>query len=166
MNGLQERLVEKGWPTSDIRDTLRIIDNAQQKKTAGIRFLDKSVYWVVLLVAIIGNLIISIVLIPFFLVLKEYLLYLIIITLGITFGLFFNLLINNIEGLSKTHHVIVGLFIPVFALVNMFYITGTANYLQTLIQIDNIQQPWLIGVVYALAFISPYLVPKLYQINL
>ena len=164
MNGLQERLMERGWASRDINHALNIME--QHKKTPGILFLDKSIYWVVLLVAIIGNLVISIVLIPFLMVLKEYLLYLIIIILGVTFGLFFNLLINNIEGLKKTQHLIAGLFIPIFALVNLFYITGTANYLQSLMKIDNAQQPWLIGIVYAAAFISPYLMPKLYQINL
>ena len=100
MEEIKNKLVEEGWKKRDINKTIRIIEKAKENKHPKIKLLDKTVYWFSLLIAIVGNLIISISLIPVLLALKGQQLYFIIIVLGISFGLLFELLIRTIENLK------------------------------------------------------------------
>jgi len=151
---LEERLAEKGWSKRDISKTVRIIRKA--KKHPKIRVLDESVYWFSLLLAIIGNFIISVSLIPVLLVLQSFPLYLVLITIGVAFGLLFELLIRTIEHLEVQEHLFLGIIVPAIAVFNVFIIVVFSNSLEEVIKIDNPQNPLMIGVVYAGAFILPY----------
>lgn len=157
---------DRKWTDEHIEKTLEIIEKSKENKTKGIRFLDTVVYWAVLIVAIIGNIILSIILIPFMLVLKHFLLYIVIFVLAFVFGLFFDLLLREIEHLDQPHHIIAGLFIPALAIINVFYMTTFANYLTKTIQLNNIHNPILVGFVYTIAFIAPYLFYKITKKNI
>jgi len=162
MDNLKKRLVEKGWDKKDINKTLKIIEKAKANKHPHIKILDKSVYWISLIVAIIGNIIISISLIPVLLALRNFQLYLIVITMGIAFGLLFELLIRTIEHLETKHHIFLSIIIPINAVINIIVIILFSNRLEGAI---NIQNPVLIGVVYAVAFILPYSIYQLFLKN-
>ena len=151
---------DKLWTDEEIEKTLNILKKAKEEKSSKIKFLDKTVYWVVLIVAIIGNLILSIILIPFMLVLKHIILYVIIFVLAFIFGLFFDLLLREIEQLDQPHRIIAGLFIPALAIINVFYMAQFSNYLTDTIQLNNPHNPFLVGFVYTTAFIVPYLFYK------
>ena len=161
MYKLKKRLKEKGWPRKDIDKTIKIVKEAKEKKHPAIKFLDKTVYWISLIIAIIGNFIISIALIPFLMVLKSIQLFLVIIVLGLSFGLMFELLIRSIEHLEVKHHIFLAVLIPVVAVINVFIITLVSNNLEEIFNINNPQNPFLVGVVYAVAFILPFIFYKL-----
>ena len=163
MRDIKKRLEEKGWSKRDINKTLKILEKA--KKNPKIKILDKSVYWISLLVAIIGNIIISISLIPFLLALRSFQLYLIIITMGIAFGLLFELLIRTIEHLETKHHLFLSIIIPIIAVINIIAIVLFSNRLEEAINIQNPHNPVLIGVVYAVAFMLPYSIYQLFLKN-
>jgi len=154
MRDIKNYLVEKGWKKSDINKTIKIIERAKKNKHPQIKVLDKFVYWFSLLIAIIGNLVISISLIPVLIVLKGPQLYLVIITLGLAFGLLFELLIRTIENLEIKHHLFLGIIIPIIAVINFIIIS---NNMKELIGIESPQDPIIIGAVYAIAFILPYI---------
>ena len=97
-------------------------------------------------------------LIPFLLALRDMLLYTIIITLGVAFGLLFDLLIRDIDTLGSKHYIIAGLFIPCLAIINVFYMAGFTNTLTASFHLKNIHPPLLVGAVYTIAFITPYIV--------
>ena len=162
MQDLKKRLIEKGWDKRDINKTLKIIEKAKADKHHHIKILDKSVYWISLLVAIAGNFIITIALIPELLALKGLQLYLIIVTLGISFGLLFELLIRTIEHLKTKHHIFLGTIIPILAVINFIIVS---NNMKKLIGIENPQNPFLVGIVYAVAFILPYSIYQLFLKN-
>lgn len=157
---------DKRWTDKEIEKTLKIIEKAKEEKPKGIKFLDAAVYWGVLIVAIIGNLILSIILIPFMLVLKHFILYIIIILIAFIFGLFFDLLLREIEQIDYKHHIIAGLFIPALAIINVFYMTRFSNYLTETIQLNNIHNPLIVGCVYTIAFITPYLFYRITKKNI
>jgi hypothetical protein len=154
MEGIKNYLVEKGWNKKDINKTLKIIEKAKKSKSLQIKALDKFVYWFSLLIAVIGNLIISISLIPILLVLKGVSLYIVVITLGLSFGLLFELLVRGIENLDVKHHLFLGIIIPVIAVINFFVIS---NSLEELIGLKNPQDPIIVGSVYTIAFMLPYI---------
>ena len=163
MRDIKNKLIEKGWSKRDINTNLKILEKA--KKHPKIQILDKAVYWISLIVAIIGNIIISISLIPFLLTLRNFQLYLIIITMGIAFGLLFELLIRTIEHLETKHHLFLSIIIPIIAVINIIAIVLFSNRLEEAINIQNLHNPVLIGVVYAVAFMLPYSIYQLFLKN-
>ena len=151
---IRKHLIETGWKKSDVNKTIKIIERAKKNKHPKIKLLDKSVYWFSLVIAIIGNFIISVTLIPFILALSGASLYLIVITLGLAFGLLFELLIRTIENLEIKHHLFLGIIIPITTLINFIIIS---NNIKKLIGIESPQDMLIVGSVYAIAFILPYI---------
>jgi len=158
---LRTRLLEKGWTEEDINKAIQIIESAKEKKPPAIKFIDSIVYWAVLIVTIVGNIILSIILIPFLLTLNHIQLYLIICTIAATFGFLFDLLIRDIENLEQKHYIIAGIFIPSMAIIDVFFMVQFANYLTNIMQLSTIQHnPLIVGVFYTASFIAPYLINK------
>src|SRR3989344_1677481 len=121
--------------------------------------LNRIVYCTALLVAIVGNVVISAALVPFLIVLRDFPLTLVIFTLGLTFGMLFNQLIRDIEFVDRAHHVIAGIFIPGLAVVNIFIMTRLANHFITLFQVQNAaHSPLVVSVNYLVAFVLPLFV--------
>ena len=159
MKDIKNRLIEKGWSKKDINKTVKIIEKAKSNKHPKIKLLDKLIYWISLTVVIAGNFIIAISLIPELLVLKGMQLYLVIITLGSSFGLLFELLIRTIEHLKAKHHIFLGIIIPILAIINFIIVSTT---LKELTGIENPQNPMLIGVIYSISFILPYVIYQVF----
>ncbi len=160
---LEQRLRQKGWTEEDIKKASSIIQAAAEKKPDRIKKIDKLVYWAVLVVTIIGNTIISIILIPFLLALKNIQLYIIITTIALTFGFLFDLLIRDLQAVEQEQVIIAWIFIPAIAIINVFFMTQFSNHLIEIMMLKNIAEhnPLLIGAAYTLAFICPYLIRKL-----
>lgn len=154
---LAVRLRQKGWDVADIAHASQILNDSEHK-VGNIKFLDAILYWAALLVAILGNMVLSIVLIPFLLALHGLILYTVIITLGIAFGVLFDMLIRDIDTIGTHHHIMAGLFIPSLAIINVIYMTNFANSLTISLELTNIHSPLLVGAVYTIAFVIPYAV--------
>ena len=137
-------------------------EKAKKSKHPKIKMLDKAVYWLSLVTAIIGNFIISIALIPFILALTGIQLYMIIITLGLAFGLLFELVVRGIENLEAKHHLFLGIIIPVITVINFIIISKN---IKTFIGLENPQDPVIVGSVYAIAFILPYISYQIFLKN-
>jgi hypothetical protein len=104
----------------------------------------------------VGNFIISISLIPLLLALKSFQLYGSVIIIGLSFGLLFELLIRTIEMQAK-HHVFLSIIIPIIAVVNVFVIVLYSNSFMESLNIQNPQNPFFVGLVYAIFFMIPYI---------
>ena len=159
---IEGKLKKKGWTKKEINDTLKIFREAKNNKHPAIKFLDKSVYWIALIAAILGNFIISVVLIPFLLTLRDFQLYLVIVTIGLAFGLLFELLIRSITHLEARHHLFFGFLVPIVAIINVFIITNVANNLEKKLMIESAYNPLVVSVVYGAAFIIPYVFYRLF----
>jgi len=157
MKNLIDRLEKKGWSRKDIDKAVEIIHNAKQLKTPENRFLEKRVYWILLVLIIAANFAISVALIPVFMALKGAFLYFVIIILGIVFGLLFELVIRSIEHLEKKHHVFLAILIPAVALANVFAVARISNNLTSALSLANFQNPLAVGLVYAASFVLPYI---------
>ena len=158
MQNLIKRLEKRGWSKKEILEAVGKIHKAKQLKTPETRFLEKRIYWILLIVIVAANFAISVALIPILMVLKGIFLYSIIITLGIVFGLLFELVIRSIEHLEKRHHLILAIFIPIIALVNVFVISKVSNDLTKTLNLKNLHNPIIIALIYAASFVLPYIV--------
>ena len=162
MRSLERSLAAKGWAKKDIAKAIKIIDHAKKNKHPKIKLLDRAIYWLSLLIAIIGNLIISIALVPFLLEPNNARLYMIIIILGISFGLLFELLVRKIEYLNAKHHIFLGTAIPVLAILNFAVIL---NKMESFIEISAKQNPLAIGAIYSISFMFPYIIYQFFLKN-
>jgi hypothetical protein len=162
MRDIKNYLIEKGWDKKDVNRTVKIIENAKKNRHPKIKILDKTVYWLSLMLAIIGNFTISLALMPVLIALKSPQLYIIIITIALAFGLLFELLIRSIEHLEARHHIFLSTIIPVIAVINFIIVS---NNMKKLIGVENPQNPVIIGVVYVAAFMLPYFVYQIFLKN-
>jgi len=161
MNKLVEKLRKKGWSEKDIYKAIEIINNSERYKPEVIKKIDKLAYWSTLIVAIIGNFIISIVLIPFLILLKSFPVYLIIAIIALPFGFLFQLIIKDVEKTIKKRYIMLNIFIPAIAIINMYYMTSFSNYLNSLFGLPPIKHnPLLVGLIYVIAFVLPYFITK------
>lgn len=155
MTSLRQRLRDKGWSEKEIEKAVGIMSKERKGLIAA---LDKAIYWIVLIVMVLGSFLVSVVLIPILIVLNSFQLYLIITLIAFAFGLLFTLLIKEIDNLQTKHLILAGAFIPSVAVINAFIITTLANILIPVMQVKNaLQNPFLVGITYGLAFTVPYL---------
>lgn len=162
MMDTRTRLKQKGWNDEDIAKAVAIINKSEEKKPNLIRVIDVIAYWGALLLAIFGNLIIAIILVPFLLALKQLPLYITTVILGLTFGFLFEILIRDIERIEKKHQIIVGMFIPALAIISVYYMTKFSNHLNQTLRLSTItQNPLTVGIIYTIAFMVPYVSRKI-----
>lgn len=155
---LEEKIKKKKWTRQEIDKAIRILRSAEYKKTPLIKFFDTIVYWTALLIAIIGNFIVSVVLVPLLLVLKGPALYFTLFFVGASFGTLIYTVIRIVESIDPKRNLIAGLFIVALAVINIYIITGLTNKLELLMGIPtNIQEPILVSIVYAIGYLIPYL---------
>ncbi len=158
MDSLQDRLSKKGWSEKEISKAIAILDSAQEKKSAKTKFLDELLVWVSLFVAVAGNFVLSVVIVPFLIIMSGFSLYAAIFCFGSAFGMLFTIILRNMERLEAKMHVIAGLFIPVIGLINMYIITRMSNKLIVLLELKTVEHDAiLVSMVYIFAFIFPYL---------
>ncbi len=160
---LRHRLLEKGWTEEEIEGTLNIL-YSEEKREKHAHFVKAShpiLYWVGLVVAIMGNLILSVTLIPFLMVLSPGPVFVILGIVGLVFGALFSVILKDIEHVDESHHIMAGVFIPAIAVVTVYFMVGVANRFNTLINSTNTHSAWLISVVYVVCFSAPYFLYKI-----
>ncbi|MHA1918015.1 MAG: hypothetical protein ACTSUV_06880 [Candidatus Ranarchaeia archaeon] len=134
----------------------RVIVKAESKKTKFIGFLDTASYWILLAVAIVGNILVSFTLIPFIILLSNINLFIIIIILGASFGIMFSSVIRDVE-IQLHHHTLILFVVPLVAFISFFIITNMSNAIATTYDIHTTHNPAFVGILYVFAFLVPYI---------
>jgi hypothetical protein len=163
---LRHRLLEKGWSEAEIARTMDMLysDEKQEKHSSFVRASHPVIYWVGLFIAIIGNLMLSVTLIPFLMILNTTQLYVILGIIGLVFGAMFSHIITDIEHVDQTHHIMAGVFIPSIALITVYIMTNVANRFNEMIKNPNPHNAILLSVIYLFCFSAPYFVYKVRDI--
>ena len=161
MPSIKDSLKTKGWADEDIEKTSLIISEAHGKKSKSILLLDKIVYWAGLFLAIAGNFVISVLLIPFLILMKGFYLYIALLFLGVVFGWVFSIILKDIEDIQTGQHIIGWIFIPAIAVINVYVMTNLSNHIARLMEIESgIHAASTVSIVYVFAFMFPYLLGK------
>jgi hypothetical protein len=117
------------------------------------------IFWISLLAAIVGNFIITVILVPFLVMLEDKVtLYIIVMIMGIVFGALFNFLLSDIEHLDHHHHVMTGVVIPVLAVINVYIMVNVSKAVGTIISVTVNQNALVIAIIYVAMFIVPYII--------
>jgi hypothetical protein len=120
-------------------------------------------YWMALVVLVVCNFVISIVLIPFLIILEPVPLYMIIGLLGFMFGSLFKLVLTSIEGLDIKKQSFANFFIPALSVINIAVISTLANKMDDMLQLNVKENPATLGLFYALTFILPFIYLQVYD---
>ena len=149
----REDLENKGWSEEEINQTLKIMKGF---KSAHPPFLNKSMYWMVLLLMIIGNFVFSLMMIPLLLAIQNISLYFIIMLLGFSFGMMMSMAIQDIENVEKVHHIVFFSLVPIIGMVNFLLVVNVVNNNIVAELLGVHHSAALIGIVYLLSFMMPY----------
>lgn len=152
-----DTLSKRGWTDKEIVKIRGIL--AEQKPLRHAKLFElthRFLYWFIILIAIIVNMLISVVVIPFLIVtIRDYRLYIFLALMGFIFGLFFDLIVNQINIIQYGTGIIEGVFIPAMAFVNMFFIF---RVIMTYRLVTLSLPAMMVDVVlYGLFFMMPYL---------
>ena len=154
----KKELKKKGWIKSEISKTEKIL-----KKDDSSQHLQIMLYWFIIFAMVLLTLLISLWLIPFFMVLKGISVFFLLFLLGLSFGALFNNLIIHLEHLEKKHYYIAGLIIPIVAVASLFIIVKAAAYTSAMLNIDIRQNPIEVSAFYVIGFLLPYVYSLLYR---
>ena len=155
------KLKEKGWSEKEILHAEEVLE-----KTIGYDVqLSKIVFWSALVVIIFANVLISLILIPFLIAFKPLFLYGIVVLLGGTIGFLYKFLITDIAHLKKKHHILASILVPFIALANMVVMVLVSNKYAVDFNVE-LQNPWIVAVIFSAAFIIPYLARKIKELLL
>jgi hypothetical protein len=158
MDDLKEAISQKPWTPEEKNRVLGIIERGRTKKSKGIRMMDELAYWTFLFIAVAGNFILSVVLVPFMLILKGFYLFAVLFVIAFAFGMLINVVLKEIEKIEAKKHIIPILFIIAIALINIYIIARFTNKLEFLLQVPTpAHSPVLISATYVVAFTLPYL---------
>lgn len=160
---LHQRLREKGWTEEEIKKTMDIL-YSEEKKLKHLHFAKGAhpiLYWLGLIIAIIGNFVLSVAFIPFMMFLTSLQLYVILAVVAYIFGAVFNVIIKDIEHIDTKHHIIAGAFIPALALITVFVMTNVSNRVSEFIMAPNPHNPIIVSVIYLVFFSAPYAIYKI-----
>ena len=146
----------KEWSPDFAAKTEQILQRAEKSKPFWIQNVDKALYWILLFLAIVGNFVISVVLVPFLLILKGASLYFSLFFVGASFGWVFSFILHHLQRLQKEQHVIASIFIPCLALINVGIFAALSNKLIILLKLTTPpHNPFLVGAVYVLGYVIP-----------
>ncbi len=116
-------------------------------------------FWVFLFVTVLANFIISVILVPIMLVMSGFYLYGSVMFIGFCFGFLLYSILVSIEKLETKHHILMGLFIPAIALINVLIFTKLSNDLIDFLGLNTPKHnPLSLAAAYAVAFVLPYLI--------
>jgi hypothetical protein len=154
-------LKEKGWSEEEIIKAESALNRAEKQD---IHF-SKIVFWSALIVTIFGNFIVSLILIPFLIVLNKWVLYAIVVLLAGSIGFLYKLLIMDIGHLEKKHHLFASILVPLIALINMVGMVLVSNRFIRDLNVENVQHnPIIVAIVFAVVLILPYVLSKFFSV--
>jgi len=160
MKKIYTSLIDKGWSKEEIDRAMVILKygKSNQKNFKTNWMQSHHLYWIGLIITILMNTILSILLVPFLVVIKHSVVYIFIILFATGFGYVFNFILHDIEIKESRNPVISWLLIPAMAVINSYVIVDLTNhfFIFTGIRAD-VYNPLIVSIVYILAFMVPYL---------
>jgi hypothetical protein len=154
---MRKKLHLKGWSKQEILHAEKIMNEAEKKKHPHVRHLENSLYWFTLIIGIIGTVLLSIVLIPVLVASNDFWSYLLTGVFGFLLGAIIVIIIKDLHWLEQHHHLLISLLIPLVAIFNFFIVVSRVNVFNYSIGINTMHNPILIGTVYFIFFLVPYL---------
>ncbi len=139
-----------------IQREIAAVEQGLRKKQGIEQKMQRFVSWTALALLIFVNFLGALLLVPFLLFFEGLPQYVLIVLFGLGFGLLFNLMIHSIEHLGDKHHIIAGILVPCFALLDLVILFGILDQAVQKFQIAITYNYALIVLIFLCAFLIPY----------
>jgi len=154
----KDRLRAKGWNEHEIAHAEVLFDGAEAKKHPFVQGLDQWVYWLLLMLMVVGIGVVAVEIVPLMLLADAFTLYPILLLISLGLGTLFSVVIQDIHWLKGRHHVFALLLLPVTAIVATVLVIRFADTYA--VQFSSLKtvahDPLLVGVVFGLGIVLPY----------
>ena len=118
--------------------------------------IDSILLHVMLFLAIFGNFILSVVMVPVLIALRGIFLYVCIYIIAMSFGALFSFLLHGIEMAKPSQHLLASILIPSLALINVAIFANLTNKLIVLLHLaEPGHNVILVGLVYVFGYVTP-----------
>jgi hypothetical protein len=125
---------------------------------------DSIAYWIFLFLVMVTNFFVSLIIIFMLLSIDHYLLYLIMVVMGLGFGFMYERMIHTIHHLFPFHYVYAKLFIITTGGINIFYIVSISSFLFNFFGMSNdVYSHLAISVTYFFSYLLPYFISLLFK---
>jgi predicted tellurium resistance membrane protein TerC len=151
----EERLKAKGWTAEEISHALSVLRTAEHEKEQWIQRVDVFVYWLVLIIAVLGNVAFSVALVPAIVALPAFNLFVVIAVTAAFFGLVCGYVVHKIDVIDNRHHVLYVVLVSLIGLLSFALVLQQANATVEALGFGYTHGFWL-GIIYVVAFLSPY----------
>jgi hypothetical protein len=151
----KDELRAKGWHEEDIALAEGILKRGERHDV----FFARMVFWSALLVIVFANIAVTAVLVPFLAFFEPGILYVTVVFLAAMVGFVYNFLINDVEHLERKHHLLAGILVPLIALGNVVLMVVVSEKLFDSGEVTY--NPIILGLVFAAAFIAPYVLDRI-----
>ena len=145
--------ISEVWDKESLDRTISVIISSKENKAGWVRWLDKHIIWFLIFLALTGSFIASASFLPLLFVIADARILIALGVIGLSFGIFFEFLIADIEVLEKRHHLTLLLIIPTVSLASFLsVIYGIQRY-----GMHSTSQYILIGgFIYIATFLLPF----------
>ena len=141
-----------------IQSELAIMQSIASKKAHVEQKMEHFVAMTAMLLLIFTNFLGAILLIPFLLFFEGYAQYAIVAVFAIGFGLIFNFMIHSIEHLGDKHHIIAGIVVPFFAMMDIVILFSLLEKIVKKLSITVTYNYTFIVIIFIVAFLIPYVI--------
>lgn len=141
-----------------LQSNLAILQSIAKRKHHVEQKMHRFVSMTGMLLLIFTNFLGAILLIPFLLFFTGFSQYTLIVVFAVAFGLIFNLMIHSIEHLGDKHHIIAGVVVPFFALLDIVILFTLLEKIKDALKISITYNYTLIVVLFIVAFLVPYII--------
>ena len=124
--------------------------------------MSKFVLWSIVAFVVLANFLVSFVLIPFLVAFNWLFLDVVVFVIGVLMGVSFHFLLSTVTHLERRHHLLAAFVILFVALVNVFVMVVVSNGLAASLSLPVRQSPWLVAVIYGVAFVLPYALAEMH----
>lgn len=152
-------LQQKGWAQEEIAKAEVLLERVESYD----RHFSKIVFAIAVVVTLFAHILVAVVLIPLLIALNQKIVSIIVVILGGMLGFIYQFLVKDIGHLKRKHHLLAGIIVPLFALATTVLVVLVSNKFITDLKIKNtLHNPWVIGVLFAIAFMVPQIISTLF----
>ncbi len=123
---IAHKLKKRGWDKESISHSVKVLKKAEKNKPEHIKKLDKSIYWIFIVLIIVGNAMIFFGLVPIFIFFPDWISAIIMALLGVCVGFFIDILIRH-HDFNHHHYLSAVISITTAAVASLFIIFSLIN---------------------------------------
>jgi len=154
----EKKLKTKGWSDEEIDHAREILLRAEEKKHPKKILLEKTIFWIMMIVIITATILGAWIIEPLLLITTQAQASIAMGVFGLLFGSLATILFRDIEELKLHHHLISFFIIPLSAIITATIISFQALKLAKELHIAIDHNPLLLGTIYALSALLPYII--------